>query len=93
MKKLILAGALIVGASTMGGCAMVDSLSKDLESDTKGLERHVTIYSKTGEVLSEYEGIIRTKASAETNGIIFEVNNRRVSVYNADVIIEEKGAK
>lgn len=92
MKKLILAGALALSVSVMGGCASLDSFTKDIESDTKGLDRKVTVYSKTGEVLKEYEGTIRTKSSSESSNIIFEVNGKRINIYNADVVIEEKGA-
>ncbi|HZW68591.1 MAG TPA: hypothetical protein VFF20_08320 [Pseudogracilibacillus sp.] len=83
----------MVGISVLGGCAAIDSLTKDVESDTKGLERTVTVYSKTGDVLAEYQGVIRTKSSNSTNAVIFEINGKRVNVYNADVVIEEKGAK
>lgn len=90
MKKLILAGALVLGASFLGGCTAFDSGVKSLESNTKGLERVVTVYSKTGKVLRTYEGTIRTKESSETNALIFEVNGKRINVYNADVVVEEK---
>lgn len=93
MKKLILAGTLALSVSVLGGCKAFESFTKDIESDTKGLDRTITVYSKTGEVLKEYEGVIRTKSSSESNAIIFEVDGKRVNIYNADVVIEEKGAK
>ncbi|WP_214796505.1 MULTISPECIES: DUF5052 family protein [unclassified Exiguobacterium] len=90
MKKLIIAGALSVSMLGLGGCAALDSTVKTLESDTKGLDRVVTVYSKTGEVLHTYEGIIRTRDSGSSNAVVFEVDGKRISIYNADVVVEER---
>ena len=92
MKKLIIASAMVIGIGVLTGCSSLDSMKKDFESNTKGLERVVTVYSKTGEILHQWEGSnIRTKSSGESNNIVFEIDGKRVVVYNADVVIEEKG--
>ncbi|OMI07676.1 hypothetical protein BVL54_19825 [Bacillus paralicheniformis] len=88
-KKTILAGVIGLGVLAASGCAAFDSSMKDFESNTSGLDRKVTVYSKTGKVLHTYEGIIRTKSSEESNNVVFELDGKRIVIYNADVVIEE----
>lgn len=87
--------ALAIGAVLLlGGCTSFDDWSKDWESDTKGLERTITIYSKTGEVLKQYEGEnVRTKYSDGGTQVVLNIDGKRVQVVNADVVITEKGAE
>lgn len=94
-KKLIALGLVgIVGVSALTGCASLDSAVKDHESEITGLDRVVTVYDHNGKVIREYEGMIRTKPSGGkdtgTNAVIFEVDGKRISLYNVDVVIEEK---
>lgn len=88
-KKLALTGLLGVGLLTATGCSAVDSFTKDIESNTAGLERQVTVYNHAGEVINTYQGIIRTKESSQTGAVIFELDGKRISLYNVDVVIEE----
>ncbi len=93
MKKLIVFGSVIILTFVLSGCTWLDDSKKDFESDTKGLERTVTIYSKTGKVLSKYKGEnVRTKYKEGGTQIIVNVDGKRVQAINADVVIEEKGA-
>lgn len=93
-KKTLLAGVIGLGVIAASGCASFDSAVKDHESNTTGLNRLVTVYDHNGKVVRTYEGVIRTKPSSESpNTVIFELNGKRISIYNMDVVIEEKGAK
>ncbi|MGY0413620.1 hypothetical protein ACW5YJ_10350 [Staphylococcus sp. mip270_02] len=70
-----------------------DDRAKDFESDTKGLKRTVTIYSKTGDVLKQYKGEnVRTKYN-EGGVLVINIDGKRVQVMNSDVVIEEKGSE
>ncbi|UBV34076.1 hypothetical protein JGY90_10205 [Staphylococcus xylosus] len=61
MKKLLLAATLLLTVF-LSGCTWLDDAKKDHESDTKGLERTVTVYSKTGDVVKQYKvDNVRTK--------------------------------
>ncbi|QQO92429.1 hypothetical protein CPT_Machias_035 [Staphylococcus phage Machias] len=94
MKKILMLFGVIVLTTVLAGCTWFDDAAKDHKSDTSGLERKVTIYSKDGKVLHQYEGKkIRTKYSDEAGGsyIVINVDGKRLQVLNADVVIEEKG--
>ncbi|PTI48435.1 DUF5052 family protein [Staphylococcus succinus] len=92
MKKLVLAATLLL-TIFLGGCTWLDDAKKDHESDTKGLERTVTVYSKTGDVVKQYKGDnVRTKYN-EGGALVINVDGKRVQVMNSDVVIEEKGAE
>lgn len=92
MKKIILAASLLLTVF-LGGCTWLDDKVKDHESDTKGLERTVTVYSKTGDVVKQYKGDnVRTKYN-DGGALVINVDGKRVQVMNSDVVIEEKGAE
>lgn len=91
MKKFIKAVMIGVIAVSLVGCAALDDVMTTFESDTKGLERTITVYSKTGEVLKEYEGTnVRTEVNSGGQLLINLGDGKRVQVLNADVIVEEK---
>lgn len=61
---------------------------KSLNSDFNGgLDRTITVYSDTGEVLKKYRG----KCDIESNEskVLFDMDGKRVIIYNAIVIAEE----
>jgi hypothetical protein len=92
MKKLLLIPLLALTFS-LGGCTWFDDVKKDHESDTKGLKRTVTVYSKTGEVIKQYKGEnVRTKYN-DGGALVINIDGKRVQVMNSDVVIEEKGAE
>lgn len=91
MKRFIKVVMLSIIAVSLAGCAALDDAVTTFESDTKGLERTVTVYSKTGEVLKEYEGTnVRTEVNAGGQLLINLGDGKRVQILNADVIVEEK---
>lgn len=95
MKKFILPSVLLSATVLLSGCTVFDDWGKDFESDTKGLERIVTVYSKDGKVLKKYHGKnVRTKYN-ENGGtqVTINIDGKRVQVINADVIVEEKGSE
>lgn len=61
---------------------------KSLNSNFNGgLDRTITVYSDTGEVLEKYRG----KCDIESNEskVLFDMDGKRVIIYNAIVIAEE----
>lgn len=61
---------------------------KSLNSDFNGgLDRTITVYSDTGEILEKYRG----KCDIESNEskVLFDMDGKRVIIYNAIVIAEE----
>ena len=91
MKKKLIALALItVTAFGLTGCESWDRFTKTLGSDFGGgLQRKVTAYDYNGNVLYEYEGKIDIQMS-ETRVLFDTEEDKRVSLYNAIVIVEEQ---
>lgn len=92
MKKRILTMATVgvMGLITLTGCTTLDDMNKDRESNTKGLKRVITVYSKTGEVIKKYEGDRVRTEETEGGQVVVNINGKRIQILNADTIIEEK---
>jgi len=86
MKKLLLIGNMLVLSTS---CTWFQDYKKDWESDTKGLNRTAYIYSKDGKLLKTYESRNMRYDIYDTT-VTLLVNNKRVLVNNAIVIVEEK---
>ena len=86
MKKLLLIGNMLVLSTS---CTWYQDYKKDLESDTKGLNRTAYIYSKDGKLLKTYESRNMRYDMYDTT-VTLLVNNKRVLINNAIVIVEEK---
>nr|DAG29560.1 MAG TPA: protein of unknown function DUF5052 [Caudoviricetes sp.] len=91
IKKItVIAGVTLLSIITLSGCTMWEDTMKGWESDTKGLPRIVTVYSKTGEVLKKYEGNNVRISDAENGTMVINLDGKRIQIQNADVIVEEK---
>lgn len=86
MKKLLLIGNMLVLSTS---CTWYQDYKKDFESDTKGLNRTAYIYSKDGKLLKTYESRNMRYDMYDTT-VTLLVNNKRVLINNAIVIVEEK---
>lgn len=86
MKKLLLIGNMLVLSTS---CTWYQDYKKDWESDTKGLNRTTYIYSKDGKLLKTYESRNMRYDIYDTT-VTLLVNNKRVLINNAIVIVEEK---
>ncbi|MFC3419926.1 DUF5052 domain-containing protein [Salinicoccus hispanicus] len=92
MKKLLMSSVL-AGAVLLSGCTVWDDTVTNFKSNTEGLDRKITVYSQTGEVIAEYEGEnVRTEVN-DGGQLIINLNGKRVQVLNANVIIEENTAE
>jgi uncharacterized lipoprotein YehR (DUF1307 family) len=92
MKKIISLGLvlLILISISCVGCASVERGFKSFESDLNGgLDRVVTIYDQNGKAIKKYKGKIDIKDTEYGNKVLFDLNGKRVIVYNATVISEE----
>lgn len=95
MKKgiKILMGVMLIIVLTlsMTGCACLTRMGKSIGSDlTGGLDRVVTVYDQNGNVLQTYEGKIDIEDTDYGNKILFDLNGKRIVIYNSIVIVEEK---
>lgn len=89
MKKLLLIGNMLVLSTS---CTWYQDYKKDFESDTKGLNRTAYIYSKDGKLLKTYESrnMRYDRYDRYDTTVTLLVNNKRVLINNAIVIVEEK---
>lgn len=79
-KKIAVAVAtMILLASTMTGCASLE----------REINRHVIAYSHNGEKLGEWTGKIDIQTNVNGTKVLFDINGKRIALYNAIVITEE----
>lgn len=95
MKKkiiLVLITITVVSILAFTGCTESTKRSiKDTKSEwTGGLNRKVTVYANDGTVIQTYEGKLDIEDTEAGNKIKFDLNGKRVILYNATVIVEEK---
>lgn len=92
MKKKIAATLITASllAATLTGCASLEREIKSTTSDiTGGLNRHVIAYSHDGEKLGEWTGKIDIQTNGNGTKVLFDLNGKRIALYNAVVITEE----
>ena len=88
---IIIAVALAIGTvAGMSGCASCSRFGKSLESNISGgMERKVTVYSNTGEVVYEDEGKIDLQVSEEGGHVVYDKDGKRTVITGGIVISEE----
>lgn len=93
MLGLVLSVGLVVGLSGCG-VASVERGIKDMQSSVTGLDRVVEVYDYNGELLKKYRGKIDIEAPTEGSSmqqkVKFDVNGKRVMIYNGIVVVEEE---
>ena len=63
---------------------------KSLDSNVNGLNREVIVYDNKGDILKTYTGQIDIQENNYGNKVLFDINGKRMTIYNAIVIVEEK---
>ena len=89
MRFLILVIVIIL---ILTGCNAqeIARAEKDSESAKNGLNRKLEVYSHSGELLKTYSGKFDIEYSEEGGKIKFDLNNKRMLIYNAVVVCEEQ---
>jgi len=54
-----------------------------------GLKRTAKVYSSDGDLIAQYEGKFDVQSSEFGNKVLFDIDGKRVIIYNATVIVEE----
>ncbi len=90
MKKLIVLFAALAAIFVLSGCESWDRTMKDYGSSIHGLNRTAGVYDQNGNVIKTYEGKFDVEVNEYGNKVKFEINGKRVLIYNATVVIEEK---
>jgi protein involved in sex pheromone biosynthesis len=90
MRKLIGLAAVAV-VLVLSGCT--ESFQREMKTVvseyTGGLERTAKVYAGNGELIASYEGKFDVQSSEYGNKVLFDIDGKRVIIYNAVVIVEE----
>jgi hypothetical protein len=63
---------------------------KDLDSEyAGGLNRTITVYDQNGQAIKQYKGKVDIRDSEYGNKVLFDLDGKRVVIYNAVVVAEE----
>ncbi len=92
VAKKIIVGVLTIGIIfLLCGCGESwERSKKDWNSEYNGgLERTISVYSYDGNLLKTYKGKCDIEEN-ESNKVLFDIDGKRVIIYNAVVIAEEK---
>lgn len=89
MKKIGKLFLILAACLTLSGCASCDREWKTIGSDLGGgLYRTVKVYDYSGNLLAEYEG--KLDIQDNESKVFFDLNGKRIIIYNAIVVTEEK---
>ena len=93
IKKIIigvaLSSALAAFMFALSGCALIESIGKDFESDTVKLDRQVELYDYNGELLKTWEGEMRIE-SGSSQSCSFIIDGKRTTINGGIIITQEK---
>jgi hypothetical protein len=82
---IAIVAALVVA---LGGCASCSRGMKSWESNVSGgLERKVTLYSTTGEVIDAWDGKIDLSQSEDE--VLFDLDGKRTVIHGGIVVVQE----
>ncbi|EAR08592.1 hypothetical protein [Reinekea blandensis] len=90
MKRLGL-GSVLLAVLVLASCT--ESFQREMKTTvsefTGGLSRSAKVYSSDGDLIAQYEGKFDVQSSEFGNKVLFDVDGKRVIIYNAIVIVEE----
>lgn len=88
-KKLITGFLAVVMLLTLTACGESwKRTQKNFDSNYNGgLDRTITVYDYTGNKIAEYSG--KCDIEANENKVLFDIDDKRIIIYNAVVIAEE----
>lgn len=93
MKKLFLSVVIVcvavVGTVCLQGCASCSRAAKTFNSNMSGgLDRTVTLYDNTGNVIDSWEGKIDIQY--QDGRTLFDLDEQQVTITGGIVVVEEK---
>lgn len=90
-NKVAMTLAVGVIMVSLAGCGQSwERTKKNIASEYGGgLSRTVTVYDQQGNSIKTYEGNIDIKDTEYGNKVLFDLNGKRIVIYNAIVIVEE----
>lgn len=85
VASLVVVAALGI---TLTGCESLNRTVKSVSSDIGGgLNRTVKVLSYDGKIIKEYKG--KFDIQVKDRRVLFDLNGKRISIYNSPLIVEE----
>ena len=89
MKKIVVAIACATAVVTsLGGCAIFESMAKSFESNTTKLNRVVELYNYNGELVDTWQGEMRIE-SESSQSCSFILDGKRTTIYGGIIVTRE----
>ena len=92
MNKLLLL-VVLTGVTLVFATGCTESFQREVKNMTSeymgGLKRTAKVYSSDGDLIAQYEGKFDVQSSEFGNKVLFDIDGKRVIIYNATVIVEE----
>jgi len=89
-RKIGYVAAALVFVLLLSGCESWDRTVKDIGSSVSGLKRVATVYDQGGNAIKTYKGKFDVEVNEYGNKVKFDLDGKRVLIYNATVIVEEE---
>lgn len=82
--------AIIIAALNLNSQSFRRWLKSMWSDYTGGLPRTVEVYDENGKIIKKWEGMVDLEENDYGNKVMFDLNGKRKTIYNAAVIVEEK---
>ena len=91
MKKIIAMILVLTMLIMTTGCGESwEREMKNLDSEySGGLNRTITVFDQNGQAIKQYKGKVDIQDSEYGNKVLFDLDGKRVVIYNAVVVAEE----
>lgn len=93
MKKRLLSVTALLMVVVLSGCQGWDRTVKNFDSSINGLNRKAEVYDANGKIIKTYTGKFDVEVNEYGNKVKFDLDGKRVLIYNATVIVEETDAQ
>jgi hypothetical protein len=85
--------AFVIGGFVLLASSCTETFQREMKNMaseyTGGLDRTAKVYASDGQIIAQYEGKFDVQSSEFGNKVLFDVDGKRVIIYNAIVIVEE----
>ncbi|MFD1953720.1 DUF5052 family protein [Paenibacillus thailandensis] len=91
IKRIAIILTALAVLFALAGCSeSMERSIKDYQSSVNGLERRAEVYDQNGNIIKTYEGRFDVEVNEYGNKVKFDLDGKRVLIYNATVVVEEK---
>lgn len=89
ISKIAIVSLAACSVFSLTGCTGLESMGKDWESGTKGLNRTVTLYDYEGGKINSWHDDTMRIESESSQGVSFIANGKRIQIEGGITVVEE----